>query len=90
MAIITAISKGCDNDPLVPLNYRGISLNLCVAKIYSSVLNKRIDSYCEELELLIEEQNGFRAKRSCDDHIFSLTSIIRNHINCKKPVYCVL
>ena len=36
----------------------------------------------------MEEQNGFRAKRSCEDHIFSLTSIIRNHISCKKPVYC--
>ena len=81
MAIITPIPKSSDKDPLVPLNYRGI---------FSSILNRRIVSYCEELEVLVEEQIGFRAKRSCEDHIFSLTSIIRNHISCKKPVFVLL
>ena len=86
MTIITPIPKSSYKDILVPLNYRGISFNSCVAKICSSSLNRRIVSYCEELELLVEEQNGFRAKRSCEDHIFSLTSIIKKHISCKKPL----
>ena len=28
----------------------------------------------------MDEQNGFRPKRSCEDHIFSLTSIIKNRV----------
>ena len=75
MAIITSITKRSDKDTLLPLNLRGISLNLCVSKISSSIMKRRILSYCEELELLAEEQNGF-------------WSIIRNHISCKKPEYC--
>ena len=27
---------------------------------------------------IVEEQNGFRSKQSCEDHIFSLTSIIQH------------
>ena len=69
MAIIVPILKSSDNDPHAQLNYRSISLNSCVAKIFSSILNKRILCYCEELELLIEEQNGFMVKSSCLDHI---------------------
>ena len=34
--------------------------------------------YLEDNDLLVDTQNGFRRKRSCLDHIFSLTSIIRN------------
>ena len=30
------------------------------------------------LGIIAEEQNGFRSKRSCEDHIFSLTSIIQH------------
>ncbi len=31
--------------------------------------------------MLADEQNGFRAKRSCEDHIFTLSSIVRNNNN---------
>ena len=78
MSIISPIPKGSDKDPYLPLNYRGISLNSCLAKVFSSILNKRIVSYCNELDLLVDEQNGFRAGRSCEDHIYSLTSVIIN------------
>ena len=88
MAIISPIPKGADKDPFLPLNYRGISLNSCLAKVFSSILNKRIVSYCNELNLLVDEQNGFRVGRSCDDHIYSLTSIVRNQIDSNKSVFC--
>ena len=50
----------------------------CVAKIYSSILTRRLQSYLEKNNLLVEEQNGFRASRSCTDHIFVLCTILRN------------
>ncbi len=35
-------------------------------------------SYVETSSLYSEEQNGFRKNRSCEDHLFILSSIIRN------------
>ena len=66
-----------DKDPRDPLNNRCISIICCVAKIYSSILNQRLCKYLEHNNLLVEEQNGFRATRSCIDHVFSLCIILR-------------
>lgn len=40
-----------------------------VAKIFNSILCKRITEYLDTNDLLCEEQNGFRKLRSCIDHI---------------------
>merc|ERR1712105_61366 len=53
-------------------------MGCCVAKVYSSILNKRLQKYLESNNLLAEEQNGFRVGRSCIDHIFVLCTILRN------------
>ena len=74
-------------DPHVPINYRGISLLSCVGKMYASLLSNIILSYCELCNILVDEQNGFRKNRSCNDHIFSLSSIIRNRLNNGKPTF---
>ena len=50
----------------------------CVAKLYSSILNRRLQKFLEENKILEEAQNGFRASRSCIDHIVVLCSILRN------------
>ncbi len=42
------------------------------------VLNNRLVKYLEKNGLYAEEQNGFRQKRSCSEHIFTLSTIIRN------------
>ena len=42
------------------------------------MLSHRINQYLDVLGIIVEEQNGFRSKRSCEDHIFSLTSIIQH------------
>ena len=75
-AIISPIPKSSLKDPLVPLNYRGISLLSVIGKTFTALLNKRIVTYLEENEILCEEQNGFRPGRSCEEHIFTLTSKI--------------
>ena len=76
-AIIKPIPKSSENDPRIPLNYRGISLLSCVAKVFTSIMNTRITSYLDANEKICEEQNGFRAKRGCIDHIYSLHSIAK-------------
>ena len=73
MSIINPIPKG-KHDRRDPLKYRGISLVSVVYKMYTSILNNRlIDQVGEKL---VCEQNGFRKQRSCQDQIFSLTSML--------------
>ena len=86
--IITPIPKGAGKDPYVPLNFRGITLLSCVVKVYTSMLNNRILAYCDTLHLLVDEQNGFRKKRACIDHIFTLSSVIKNRLNEKLSTFC--
>jgi hypothetical protein len=61
-----------------PLQNRCITIMCCVAKLYSRILNTRLQKYLESNNILVEEQNGFRASRSCIDHIFVLCTVLRN------------
>ena len=67
-----------DKDSRDPLQNRCITLICCVAKIYSKLLNVRLQKYLAANNLLVEEQNGFRASRSCIDHLFVLCTVLRN------------
>ena len=67
-----------DKDARDPLQNRCITIVCCVAKTYSSILNKRLQKYLEENNILVEEQNGFRVGRSCIDHIFVMCTVLRN------------
>ena len=78
-AIICPILKDCTTDKRIQMNYRGISLLSCVSKLYSSFMNKRITKYLEQNNILADEQNGLRSNRSCEDHVFTLNSILRNN-----------
>ena len=88
MSIISPIPKSSSKDPCVPLNYRGISLLSCFYKMYTSLLNMRLGDYCERSGCLVDEQNGFRSGRSCQDHIYALSSIIRNRKTEGNDTYC--
>ena len=79
------LKKG--KDPLCPLHYRGISIISTVAKVFTNILNTRLTTFLEYNNLMSEEQNGFRKKRSCLDHIFVLCTIIRDRKRQKLPTY---
>ena len=85
-SIISPIHKP-GKDKNEPLSHRGISLMSATAKIFTSVINNRINQYLEINNLLCEEQNGFRSGRSCLDHIYTLTTTIKNRLNDKTPTY---
>ena len=78
-AIVCPILKDPHSDKRIPMNYRGISLLSCVSKLYTSFLNKRLTGYLENNNILADEQNGFRKGRSCEEHVFTLSSVIRNN-----------
>ena len=76
-AIIHPILKR-GKSPMFSLSYMGISLMSCVCKVFSSILNNRLVLYAEANDVFAEEENGFRKTRSCVNHIFVLTTILRN------------
>ncbi len=80
-SVLNPIPKGLNKDPYIPLNYRGICLLSCVGKVFSGIINHHIVDYCESNNIHEEEQNGFSCNRSCEDHIYTLTSIIRNRVH---------
>ena len=67
-------------DPRIPLQTRGITLISVTCKIFCHILNERLNLFSELKNMITEEQNGFRNKRSCDEHLFVLQSVIHNHI----------
>ena len=44
-------------------------------------------NYEEFIDLHTEEQNGFRKERSCIDHLYTLTSLIKNRKIRKKQTF---
>ena len=86
-AIIKPIPKNSVLDPRLPSNYRGISLLSTVYKCFASILNERLVDVIEGNNLYADEQNGFRRNRSCIDHIFALTSIIRSRKSQRKSTF---
>ena len=67
-----------DKDERDPLQNRCITIVCCVAKIYSYILNKRLQTFLEKNKILAEEQNGFRIGRSCIDHLYIMCTVLRN------------
>ena len=70
-------------------NYRGITILSCLGKLFTSVINARLNRYSNEVNLLNENQTGFRKGYSTLDHIFLLKNIIDILVNqCKQKLFC--
>ena len=86
--VIKPIPKSSSNDPRDPLSYRGIALASSIYKVYCTVINDRLTKWAESRDVITDEQNGFRKKRSTIDHISSLTSIIDTRKKLKLSTFC--
>ena len=62
-------------------NYRGITLGSCLSKLFTSVVNKRIEKTCNEHNLISDAQIGFRKGRSTVDAIFILMSLYNIYVH---------
>ncbi len=85
--IINPIPKDNTLDPIDPMSYRGITLACAMYKLYCGVLNSRLVAWAEENGLIEDEQHGFRADRSCVDHLSSLTNIIETQKLFKQSTF---
>ena len=57
----------------VPSNYRPIAILNSVSKLFTVVLNTRLQAFCDKLGLLAEEQAGFRKDRNCAQNLMILS-----------------
>ena len=55
--------------------------------MYCDVLNRRLSHWAESNNLLSEEQNGFRKGRSCIEHIYTLTTLVKHRLKSKKGLF---
>ena len=76
------------NDPNNVNNYRGITLVSCFSKIFTGVLNNRLNKWAENNDVLSDSQFGFRMGRSTTDAIFVLNAIIQKILNEKGRLFC--
>ena len=58
-------------DPSDPANYRPITLLSCLGKLFTSVLNNRLQHFIEKYNKIKQNQAGFRKGFLTIDHIFS-------------------
>ncbi len=79
-------NKGDENDAD---NYRGITLLSCLGKLFTSLLNERLNRFLEENKLLLENQAGFRKEHCITDHIFTLKSLIDIFLSNNRKLYCI-
>lgn len=84
--IVPLHKKGDKNDVN---NYRGITLVSCLSKLFTTILNDRITTFCDKNNVISDAQFGFRKGRSTIDALYILSSIVQNYIFQKKRLYCV-
>ncbi|MEW8548127.1 MAG: reverse transcriptase family protein, partial [Candidatus Thiodiazotropha sp.] len=71
-----------------PDNYRGITILSCMGKLFTSILNARINDFLESYGILGEEQAGFRKTYGTNDHLFNLKCLIDLFLFKKKRLFC--
>lgn len=79
-------NKGSPSDPK---NYRPITIVSCLGKLFTSILNERLQKYSNEFDLICENQAGFRKTYSTVDNIFVLYCLISLTNIMKKKLYCI-
>jgi hypothetical protein len=55
--------------------------------VYTDILNARLSKWLESNSLLAEEQNGFRKKRSCVEHLYTINNIVNTRKLSRKSTY---
>ena len=83
--IVPLFKKGDINEVS---NYRGITLLSTLGKLFTRILNNRLNKWAEEYGIYIEAQAGFRKHMSTIDNIFVLNGLIAHCINNTEHLYC--
>ena len=69
-------------------NYRGITLLSTVGKVFTRILNNRLNNWADEYSIYVEAQAGFRKGMWTSDNIFILNNLITHCLNNNDQLYC--
>lgn len=83
--IVPIFKKGDINEVS---NYRGITLLSTLGKLFTRILNNRLNKWAENYNVYIEAQAGFRKNMGTVDNIFVLNGLITHCLNENKHLYC--
>ena len=83
--IVPLFKKGDENDVN---NFRAVTLVSCLSKLFTAVLNKRVNDWSEKYNTVSDAQFGFKKGFSTVDAIYTLHSLIQNMLNNNKRLYC--
>jgi hypothetical protein len=75
-------------DKLDPSNFRPITIIRRFGKLFTSILNTRLNKFSEDYCLICENQGGFRKGYSTIDNLFVIYMLIYIMKNKKKKLYC--
>ena len=76
-----------EDDTSDPDNYRGITINSCLSKHFTQIMNDRLTTYIENNNLIKCNQIGFRKGYRTADHVFVLKTLIDNYTSTNKRLY---
>ena len=87
MGTIKPIFKN-KGDPKLPENYRPIIILSCFGKLFTSIINNRLNKFADNHNIITSSQAGFRKQHSTTDNIFIIKSLIDIVRSGKKKLYC--
>ena len=68
-------------------NYRGLTINSCLAKLFNTILNNRLIKFLEKNKIICDNQIGFKRKARTSDHIFIINTLFRKFCKSNKKLY---
>ena len=75
-------------DPKSPENYRPITILSCFGKLFTSILNARLNTFLDAHTILEEIQAGFPRRLLNNGSYFCIACINRNCKTQKKKLFC--
>ena len=85
VSAISPIPKTGDKSK--PNNHHGISLQPVISKLFTSILNKRLIEWCNENDIIGEEQAGYWKSYSTVDNLFCLQTVVTKYLRNKGRLF---
>ena len=74
-------------DPYDTYNYRGLTINSCLGKVFNNIINNRLNKFLVDNNKITKEQIGFKKKARTSDHIFVMNVLLQKYTKLKKKLY---
>ena len=67
-----------------PNNFRGISVSSCLGKLFNKLLQRRLEKYCNEKNIISNAQGSGKTGSRTSDHLLIVRFLIDKYVNQQK------